>query len=89
MVRGTLFVLSLLLSSLILLSFAVELVSAWAEPISLHFNLEKHHSYFGFGFLTTVELFVLLILRFLDAVCWQSPKTEFLHLRKHFINWKQ
>ena len=61
-------------------------------PILLHFNLEKRHPFFPFRFLTTVDLFYLLLLGFSTLniytvclfVCLQSRKIRLLHFRKNF-----
>ena len=67
MLIGTLFVVCFLLNTLFVLFFAVELVIATTGAILLHLKLEKHHWFFSFRVQTIVDLFELLILRFLDA----------------------
>ena len=55
--NSTFLVVCLLLNTLFLLFFEVQLLIASAEPILLHFKVEKDHSYFLFSFLTSVDLF--------------------------------
>ena len=93
---GTLLLFCLLSNTLFLLFFAVQFLIGSARLIFLHFNLQKHHLYLAFSFLSNVDFFCWLILRFLNAkyihfilvLCWESPKTQLLHWRKRFLNWK-
>ena len=95
MSSSILFVVCFLLNALFLLFFAVKLSIGSAAHIFFHFNLEKHHSYFSFSFLTTVYL-LYCIFRFLSAkyihciflVCSHGSKKQMLHLRRHLNNWK-
>ena len=57
MLDSTLFFDCLLLKTLFLLFFAIYLVNVSAGPILWDFNLEQHHSYFAFCFMTNVDLF--------------------------------
>ena len=68
---GTFFVLCLLLNTPFLLYFAISLAIASAATIFSHFNLEKHHSYFAFSFLTTFDFLYCLFWGF------ETPNTEF------------
>ena len=81
------------LNTLFLLVFAISLGITKAAPILLYFNLEKHCWYFGFRFLTTVDLFYCFFFRLLNAkyidctwfvFCWQSPKAQELPFNNHF-----
>ena len=89
---STLFVVCFFLNALFLQFLAVSLVVASAAPILLHFNVQKHHSYFPFSFADLCSPFLVFILRVLNAKyiqcallnCWQSPKTEMLPFREHF-----
>ena len=69
----TLFVVCLLLNVLLLLFFAVWLVITSAEPVLLHFNLEKHHSYFAFSLWATVDLFYCLFWSFQTLNTYTLP----------------
>ena len=73
MLNSTLFVVCLLVNTLFPLFFAVWLVIASAAPILLHFHLEKNYSYFGFSFLTTVDLFYCLFSGFIMLNTYTVP----------------
>ena len=94
--RGILFIVSSLLNTLFLLFFEVYLVIALVAPILLHFNLEKHHLYCAFSFVTIVDLVYCLFWSFYAKYvhctwfrCWQSPKTLLLPCRKNFNMYKR
>ena len=65
MLRSTLFLVCFFVNTLfIFFFFAAKLVIASAASVLLHFNLEKHHSYFAFSCLITVYLFYCLLRGF-------------------------
>ena len=92
MLGGTFFVICFLLNTLFVLVFAVSLQFHRQHLFCCIFNLQKYYSYFAFSFQTTVHLLYCLFSSLLNAkylhctllVCWESPKTQFLPLRKHF-----
>ena len=61
---GTLFLFFFFLNTCFLVFFEVQIVIASPTPVLLHFNLEKHHSYFAFSFFTTIDLFCCLFWGF-------------------------
>ena len=63
--RGIFFVFCLLLNTLFLLFFVVQLVIPIAKSLVCRLNLEKHHSYLAFSFATIFELFYWLFWGFL------------------------
>ena len=68
------FILCFLLNTLFLLVFVISLGITSAAPILLYFNLEKHHWYFAFRFLTTVY--------FLHCLFW-----SYSTLNKYAVPW--
>ena len=58
--RGTLFIVFWLLKTLFLLPFTGFVGITSPALILCHFDLQKHHWYFGFKFLAFVELFYYL-----------------------------
>ena len=64
MLGGTLFNVFFLLNTLLAVIFAVLVGTVSPARIFLHFNLEKHHLYFAFSFLTTAQVFYGLFWNF-------------------------
>ena len=94
MLGGTFSPICFLLNALFFLLFAVCIVIAKTGPVLCHFNLEKHHLQLSFSFLTGVDVFHWLFLRFLKSkyvhcislLSWQGQKKNNCYIYVSTLN---